>query len=178
MATEPVNTSRREGAFLDQPTVFVSEPSVCFTIAGSFMDETLIHCATAAVAWGRDRKDGNAWLGWKSFSDLDLNQLRQGHSLSLAMDCLIQIKADERSWRMMPVAKSNEARLRNQRDLSMEEGHLQYFHSSELKETLRTDDQAVDQKADRHHRRRFDHPHGSDVCAVDGDGWPSRPPAR
>src|SRR6185369_11836122 len=58
-----------------------------------------------------------------------------------------------------------------------ESSHLHYAYP-EPAETVRIDDQAVDQKAGRRHRRRFDRPHGSDVCAVDGDGRPGRSPAR
>ena len=63
------------------------------------------------------------------------------------------------------------------REPKRESRHFRYAYRKPA-ETLRIDDQAVDQEADRRHRRRFDHPHGSDVCAVDGDGQPGRPLAR
>ncbi len=56
--------------------------------------------------------------------------------------------------------------------------YFKYAHSSEAKEVIRIDDQAVDQMADCRHRGRADHPDGGDICSVDGDGWAGGSSAR
>ena len=56
--------------------------------------------------------------------------------------------------------------------------HFQHSQSSELKENLRIDDQAVDQTADRCHRSRIDYPDDRNIGLVDGDGWAGGPSAR